>query len=666
MNRSAIVGQDCWGRLEPQPIELSLQIQSDIGLTGATDQLQHSINYDKLSRHITQYIKSVESFKDLNLLARGVTKKVIEEEPTVEWFELSIGLPKALLRADSANIGVTWVKKGKREHDSQMQITNLRLNTIIGIEDAERLQKQNVVVNLSYTQPETTNGQTLNQIDAANTPSNNFEDIAKTVTDYVEKSSYLTIEALVTSVARIVCVDCQMDKITVKVEKPSAMSFAASAAIEITRTGASFRRTPSSSPKTFGNSLHHAYIALGSNIGEKLGFITEALKEMSNRGLKVLRTSSLYESAPMYYTEQEPFLNGVCSIATILSPEDLLAELKDIENKLGRVKLVENGPRNIDLDILLYDNDSISLPHLIVPHLHMLEREFVLRPLCDIAPNVAHPHTLTTFKSHLLQLRGQSTVTEVVRLSSNLPNITPTISNKTTSIMAIINVTPDSFSDGGLHTQENLLAKLSEAILQGATIIDIGGVSTRPNADEVSESEEMDRVIPAIEAIRACQDDSIRHITISVDTFRASVAKAAIRTGANIINDVSGGTMDPDMFSTVATLDVPIIIMHMRGTPKTMTSLTSYPDGLIETVGSELEERVNAASEAGIKRWNIILDPGIGFAKNQEQNLELLRRFSELRNREALGGIPWLLGTSRKKFIGTITGVKDASQRQWG
>lgn len=204
----------------------------------------------------------------------------------------------------------------------------------------------------------------------------------------------------------------------------------------------------------------------------------------------------------------------------------------------------------------------------------------------------------------------------------------------------------------------------------GATIIDVGGESTRPNSIPVGATEEKARVLPAIKLIKSVVADLgvQSRIAISIDTYRASVAQAAIDAGADIVNDVSAGLLDSEMLSTVAQLQCPVILMHMRGNPSNMSgpNLTSYPDGLIKTIGNELLLRVRAAEEAGIRRWRIILDPGIGFAKTGKQNLELLRRFGELRNFKGLEGLPWLVGSSRKGFIGKITGVKEPRERNWG
>lgn len=230
--------------------------------------------------------------------------------------------------------------------------------------------------------------------------------------------------------------------------------------------------------------------------------------------------------------------------------------------------------------------------------------------------------------------------------------------------MGILNLTPDSFSDGGLHDPANLTNVILDYVRKGASIIDIGGQSTAPGTEQVSSEEEAARVLPAIELIRSIPE--ARDMVISVDTYRASVASQAIDRGADIINDVSAGLLDPDMLPTVARLGKSICLMHMRGTPQTMSKLTSYPEGLIPTVASELLARVSAAEAAGIRRWRIILDPGIGFAKTEDQNLELLRSLEELRHWPGLQGLPWLVGSSRKRFVGRITGVEKPAERVWG
>ena len=261
-------------------------------------------------------------------------------------------------------------------------------------------------------------------------------------------------------------------------------------------------------------------------------------------------------------------------------------------------------------------------------------------------------------------LQSGEPLSSVSPISATSAPLTPLVPTKKTQVMAILNVTPDSFSDGGRHDPTDLSGTILRLIRSGASIIDIGGQSTAPGREEVTAEEEASRVLPAIELIRSMPE--ARDVVISVDTYRASVADKAIASGADIINDVSAGLLDPDMLPTVARLGKTICLMHMRGTPRTMNKLNSYPDGLIPTVASELLERVAAAEAAGIRRWRIILDPGIGFAKDQDQNLELLRRLDDLRHWPGLENFPWLVGSSRKNFVGKITGVDEPSERVWG
>ncbi|SRX74988.1 dihydropteroate synthase [Aequorivita antarctica] len=208
-------------------------------------------------------------------------------------------------------------------------------------------------------------------------------------------------------------------------------------------------------------------------------------------------------------------------------------------------------------------------------------------------------------------------------------------------VMGIINVTTDSFYDGGKTYSEKEILKQAEKMLsEGTTFLDIGGYSTRPGADEISESEEIRRVVEAIESILKNFPEAL----ISVDTFQSEVAKNAVETGAVIVNDVSGGTLDTEMYKTVAKLKVPYILMHMRGTPKTMTKLTDYKNVTVEVL-KDLSEKIASARAEGIN--DIIADPGFGFSKTREQSFQLLNNLELFQNLE----VPILVGISRKSMI---------------
>jgi dihydropteroate synthase len=209
-------------------------------------------------------------------------------------------------------------------------------------------------------------------------------------------------------------------------------------------------------------------------------------------------------------------------------------------------------------------------------------------------------------------------------------------------VMGILNVTPDSFADGGKHfTFEHALQRGLEMIEEGVDIIDIGGESTRPGAERVSESEEQSRVIPVIKALAG------KGAQISIDTMRATTARLAVQAGATIVNDVSGGAADPEMFATVASLGCKYTLMHWRGHSKEMAAKAQYED-VVKEVIEEVTIQLDKALAAGIARENIILDPGLGFSKDAEHNWEILERIEEF---TALG-YPVLIGHSRKRFIG--------------
>ena len=222
-------------------------------------------------------------------------------------------------------------------------------------------------------------------------------------------------------------------------------------------------------------------------------------------------------------------------------------------------------------------------------------------------------------------------------------------------VMGILNVTPDSFSDGGKHNgKAQALAHAQQMISDGATVIDVGGESTRPGASVVEVEEEIRRVVPVVEALAELD------VVISIDTSQPEVIQAAVAAGAHIWNDVRALTR-PNALEMAAELNIPVIIMHMRGEPTTMNSLDQY-DNVTLDVMAELSQRVADALKAGVKAENIMIDPGFGFAKNAKQNLKLLNEFHQLNQL----GYPILSALSRKRFIGEALGGADAGQRAVG
>lgn len=221
-----------------------------------------------------------------------------------------------------------------------------------------------------------------------------------------------------------------------------------------------------------------------------------------------------------------------------------------------------------------------------------------------------------------------------------------------TIVMGVVNVTPDSFSDGGACADPaQAIAHGERLVADGADIVDVGGESTRPGAAPVPAREELGRVVPIVRALAGA-------VTVSVDTYKASVAAAALDAGAELVNDVSGGTLDPELFAVVARHGAHVIVGHLRGTPAEMNARARYNDVVTEVM-RELDQRIDAAVAAGVARDRILVDPGLGFAKTGEHNLLLLARLDAF----AALGCPIVVGASRKSFLGTLTG-KDVRERE--
>ncbi|KAK6205476.1 Dihydropteroate synthase-like protein [Scheffersomyces amazonensis] len=743
ISATAITGKDAWNRPTPQPITISVSLDTNFHKAAITDNLKHSLNYAVISRNVSEFMRSNEhkNFKSLGNIAEAVSTIVLDESKGGgEIANIIVKSKKSEIRADSIDYSINRSRSGIPLTSSkildQINVTKLRLLTIIGVFTFERYKKQIVEIDLSF-----------NLIKHADI---SIHDIIDDVVTYVETSNFKTVEALITKIGQLIFQKHGngISYINIKVTKPNAISFTEGVGVSSRMDINSFKDvepikfennsvpTPQPSDISFNLPLdtetnsqgwHEAFIAFGSNVGNQVQNITEALNLLNENGIKVVATSSLYVSKPMYHITQPDFLNGVIKVVfENKSPDDLLKVLKKIEyNHLKRVKLIENGPRSIDLDIILYDSISINTQDLVIPHKSMLERTFVMQPLCElIGPDFIHPVTAEPIHNHLNQLlksspesnlQDSSLLWQVNPLAHHNIELNPLkfdpLTNKNpTLIMGILNITPDSFSDGGKNFKQStneIINTVSKLLQDGATIIDIGGVSTRPGSTEPSEEEELNRVIPIIKAIRSSTDVKVSKCLISIDTYRAKVAQQSLEAGADIINDVSMGLYEPEIFDVVAKFGCPYIVNHTRGKPDTMSQLTNYEsntnDDITEYIidpnvghleinqGPEIENLINGISrelalqllkafDRGVRKWQIILDPGIGFAKDIKQNLVILKN-AKLFKKYAIrydakdenmiikhsylsfNGLPMLIGTSRKRFLGSITNQPDASKR---
>ncbi|KAJ6795398.1 folate synthesis bifunctional protein, mitochondrial-like [Iris pallida] len=419
-------------------------------------------------------------------------------------------------------------------------------------------------------------------------------------------------------------------------------------------------------------------IALGSNVGNRIQNFNEALRLMKKSGINVTRHGCLYETEPAYVTDQPLFLNSAIRGTTKLRPHELLKVLKHIERELGRTDGIRYGPRPIDLDILFYGRLKVESESLTIPHERIWERPFVVAPLVDLLGSSIDNgteqswHSLSRHSGGLFEvwqklggesLIGREGMRRVLPLGGSLWDW-----SKRTHVMGVLNLTPDSFSDGGKFLDVD--AAVSQArllISEGADIIDIGAQSTRPFAHRVSVDEELERLVPVLDAL--LQLPEVEGKLLSVDTFYAEVASEAVKKGVHIVNDVSGGQLDPKILSAVGDLGVPYITMHMRGDPCTMQNDQNLQyDDVCKQVASELYSRLNEAELAGIPAWRIILDPGIGFSKKNEHNLEILMGLESIRRElgkksVAASHAPILVGPSRKKFLGEICNRSNPVER---
>lgn len=397
------------------------------------------------------------------------------------------------------------------------------------------------------------------------------------------------------------------------------------------------------------------YLSLGTNLGDRRENLRQALAGLAPV-VRLGRISAVYETAPWGPVQDQPNFYNICAAAeTDLAPLALLDFVKKLEERLGREVTNRWGPRLIDIDLLLYGETIMVTERLRLPHAQIADRAFVLVPLAEIAPDLVHPGDGRSVgeMAAVVDASGVRRLLEPLDLQRRGKLFAW---GARTFVMGILNMTPDSFSGDGVLKEADALtaaaAQAAEFVRDGADIIDIGGESTRPGSTPVSAAEELERVVPAIRAVRSVLPD----VLISVDTYRAAVAEAALAAGADWVNDVWGLRMDGAMGAVVAAAGCPVVLMHNRSQPKDAAQSERLGgryvgvkyDDLIADVKAELQASVDLALGAGVAAEKIIIDPGVGFGKTVKQNLRLVNELDAFRGM----GYPILLGTSRKSFIG--------------
>jgi dihydropteroate synthase/2-amino-4-hydroxy-6-hydroxymethyldihydropteridine diphosphokinase len=660
-------------------ISLDIDIRKvDLSMTVGNDSLDtenQGLDYSVLGKRIGALITSFSNTSDgcsifflLGSLYTEMTKKWIPSELMTHSTSLTISctVEKPFLALDRVELklSTSTMLDGP---STLVSAKSIPVWVIIGINDWERENRQKILIDIDLV--------------LENVPLTENIDLSEYIQDIQSYSQrnhlYKTLEAFSFHLGqyatkRLSTISKGKNLVSIQrfsACKPAAIALAKQVSISWSGTDLSI-----------SNRYSSVYLALGSNLGNRLENITKAIhmmEEMPLDSMVVKSISRLYLSKPMYYHDQDYFLNACCRIETTLSAQELLLHTQRIQDQVsgGVTKSIVKGPRIIDIDILYYDNIVVDdYPRLVIPHPGILERPFVLQPLIDLGL-VECPSTGRSINDALSKLSALDSPIVPFRNGTRLFAY-----EKSTVIMGILNMTPDSFSGDGLEGQiSKALDKIHHWLnlymppkdhetsrecccSECCFLLDIGGASSRPGAEDIPEYEEWSRIEPVLKAIKSdptCIQFRSRML-ISIDTSSSNVATMAVDTGiVDVLNDSSGtGALIP----VSAKHNIPIVLMHRKGTCKNMmTMVGTYPhanntdsakastnDLFIGDIQEELGILLEKALEAGIPPWNIVLDPGIGFAKSTNQDLALLRDFGKL---DICQRYPFLIGASRKKFI---------------
>jgi len=401
-------------------------------------------------------------------------------------------------------------------------------------------------------------------------------------------------------------------------------------------------------------------LGLGSNLGNRAIHLKRAISRLSRgRGavLRDVRSSRIYESpaltppgAPTAW--DLPYLNCVLSGETTLEPGDLLRHVQEIEASLGRYEHERWAPRVIDIDILWWNGNEVRSEGLTIPHPEIVNRPFVLEPLCDLIPGAIFDGE--TIVAHAGRIAARASVGEILLPAIHSPESDFDVSSPT--LMGILNVTPDSFSDGGRFMEPEVAVEHARRLVEdGAGIIDVGAESTRPDGATVDPMSEWARLEPVLRGLRELQEELRPSgprgpFRISIDSRNPSTVRSALEIGVDVLNDVTG-LRHPGMLELAGDTDVPIVFMHSLSIPVVKGESIPHHRDPVEFLIAWARERLGEFAPRGIARHRLIFDPGIGFGKTVQQNwhiLENVERFHDL-------GIPLLVGHSRKSFLEAVT-----------
>jgi len=392
------------------------------------------------------------------------------------------------------------------------------------------------------------------------------------------------------------------------------------------------------------------YISIGSNLGNRLLNIKKALNLLKNYGFTVLRQSIIFETQAILPTNADkawdkPYLNMVVQGKSILTPSELLVELKKIEKQLDRVNSYDKWyPRVIDLDVLLWNNCHIELPNLKIPHPELLNRPFLIHLIASLSLKCSYSSPIDSFYNN-------KTFAEIAHLIENQGVIRSLVLNP--QFVGILNITPDSFSEGGLSFhKEDAVKNFIRLMDDGAAIIELGAQSTRPSALIISEDEEYTRLEPILEELHKIIRE--KEVIVSIDTLSSKVIKQILKKYPISWINLVKNNLDDYTLQFIADHDCKIVTMHSLTIPPQKQKCLDFEESPITNLNIWAEQEITRLEKCGFDRKNIILDPGIGFGKSIYQNLYILQHIKEFKNL----GCETLVGHSRKSYISAFYNSK--------
>jgi 2-amino-4-hydroxy-6-hydroxymethyldihydropteridine diphosphokinase/dihydropteroate synthase len=388
--------------------------------------------------------------------------------------------------------------------------------------------------------------------------------------------------------------------------------------------------------------VSRVFLGLGSNQGDRKKALEYGVQELSKISIEPIRTSCIYETQallPEVYSSDWnlPYLNMAVEIEFDESPLQLLTVTQKIENAFGRVRKEHWAPRTLDIDILYWHGLHFNSLDLKIPHPELLKRAFVLDPLKDLAPNLKLPNN----HENILEIAHKN--------FQHIPNV-----------MGILNVTPDSFSDGGTYSKFEEMEKYISEIENDVAYIDIGAESTRPFAKPLSILEEWERLEPVLKYINQRYKNKFTRPKISVDTYHGDIAAKALEYNVDVINDVSGFTCPVMKEVLKSKYSGQYILMHSVSVPAESHRIIDPNLAVLQYLTTWFQKKIDELAQIGVDRNRIIIDPGLGFGKNQKQSLEILREFSVFWSL----GCQVLIGHSRKSFLAPFSS-QVASERDY-